>query len=254
MTRKVEAILFDFGGTLDYDGIDWFTRFYDYVTEKTGGRHFDKPVFFGAMKDAAVSMNGMPDIMNLNMDQTVIRWMESTYSFLQCSREPVVNDFTALWQPLEIAEMFLVHSHETLRRNYEILVKLQHYYRLGCISNNWGNVAGWCEQVNYDGFFEVMIDSAVEQSMKPDAKIFHAALTKMDIDPAKCVYVGDRYDADVLGSSGVGMRPLWITGGTEIIENNVVYMDHRLRQSEYSVQPVSVRSLTDVLQISELFE
>ena len=253
MTRQVEAILFDFGGTLDFDGVDWFTRYYDYVVEVTG-EHFDKPVFFGAMKDAAVSMNDMSDIMGLNMDQTVIRWMESTYSFLQDSSESGAKDFAGLWQPLDIAEKFLTESHETLKRNYEILVKLQRNYRLGCISNNWGNVAGWCEQVNYDGFFEVMIDSAVEQSMKPEAKIFHAALTKMDIDPGKCVYVGDRYDADVLGASGVGMQPLWITGGTEVIEGNVVYMDHRLRQSEYSVQPVSVRSLTDVLQISELFE
>ncbi len=255
MRNKVEAVLFDFGGTLDFDGVDWFTRFYDYISGYAGDLVLDKPKFFGTMKRSAVEMTDMADIMSLNIDQTVVRWMENTHRIIM--EDPSGDDgliqIAELWDPYQVAADFMSDSHEYLKRNFDILSKLKQSYRLGCISNNWGNIEGWCKQVNYSDFFEVMIDSALEKSVKPDPVIFQAAIERMNLDPAKTVYVGDRYDADVLGASGVGMRPLWLTGGTEQIEADIVYMDYRLRQAEYTVKPAIIRSLTDVFQISELF-
>lgn len=254
MSNQVEAILFDFGGTLDYDGIDWFTRFYEYVAGYAGGLEAEKLSFFLTMKQSAVEMTDMPDIMQLNIDQTVVRWMENTHRILlesSAEAESLVV-WAEKWDPYQIASEFMADSHEYIKRNFDILAKLRDEYRLGCISNNWGNIEGWCQQVNYDGFFEVMIDSALENSVKPDPVIFQAAIERMGLDPSRTVYVGDRYDADVLGASGVGMIPLWLTGGKEVIESNIVYMDHGLRQSPYSVRPSMIRSLSDVFQISEL--
>ena len=255
MTMEIDAILFDFGGTLDFDGVDWFTRFYDYVLERADGQEINKVDFFAAIKQSAVEMNDMEDIMQLNVDQTVVRWMSHAHNIIKTDKAKGSEwqQTADLWDPLEIASGFMEDSHDVLKRNIAILEKLHGDYRLGCISNNWGNISGWCRQVNYDGYFEVMVDSALENSFKPDSVIFNAAIEKMDIDPAKTVYVGDRYDADVLGASGVGMIPLWLTGGTETIEDNIVHMDYGLRKAEYSVKPVKIRSLTDVLQISELF-
>ena len=255
MTLEIEAILFDFGGTLDYDGVDWFTRFYDFVLESAGDKEIAKERFFAAIKQSAVEMNDMDDIMQLNVDQTVVRWMTYAHEIIKNDKKSGSEwqQTAELWDPLDIASKFMEESHNILKRNIDTLEKLRGSYRLGCVSNNWGNIAGWCEQVNYDGFFEVMVDSALENSFKPDPVIFNAAINRMNLDPAKTVYVGDRYDADIIGSSGVGMIPLWLTGGTEKIEDNIVYMDHGLRQAEYSVKPVKIRSLTDVLQISELF-
>ena len=255
MAKDIEAILFDFGGTLDFDGVDWFTRFYDYVLERANGTSVSKEKFFDAIKKSAVEMNDMEDIMTLNVDQTVVRWMTYAHEIIKNDTDSGSGwqETAELWDPLDVAAEFMDDSHQILKRNIEILEKLNGDFRLGCVSNNWGNIAGWCKQVSYDGFFEVMVDSALEKSFKPDPVIFNAAIDRMNLDPAKTVYVGDRYDADVIGSDGVGMTPLWLTGGTETIEDNVVYMDHGLRQSEYSVKPVKIRSLTDVLQISELF-
>ncbi len=254
MTKEIDAILFDFGGTLDFDGVDWFTRFYDYVLDRADGRKIDKEFFFTSIKQSAVEMNDMDDIMQLNVDETVVRWMSHAHQIIKADKAKGDNwqQTADLWDPLDIAAEFMADSHDILKRNIETLEKLHGAYRLGCISNNWGNISGWCRQVNYDGFFEVMVDSALENSFKPDPVIFKAAIERMELDPAKTVYVGDRYDADVLGASGVGMIPLWLTGGTETIEDDVVYMDYGLRTSEYSVKPAKIRSLPDVLQISEL--
>ncbi|MBN2064746.1 MAG: HAD family hydrolase [Sedimentisphaerales bacterium] len=249
MAGKIDAVLFDFGGTLDFDGVDWFTRFYDYVVSHIGGNEPHKLNFFTAMKQAAMQMSDMNDIMSLNIDQTVIRWTETTHAIITAEK----GHDSGNWDPMLVAADFMSDSHKIIERNHGVLSELAREYRLGCISNNWGNIAGWCSQVNYDSFFEVMVDSARENSIKPDPAIFQVALQKMGLNPARTVYVGDRYDADVIGSSSVGMIPLWLTGGTETIENDIVYMDYGLRQWQYIVKPAKIRSLTDVLQISELF-
>ena len=81
------------------------------------------------------------------------------------------------------------------------------------MSNNWGNTAGWCEQYQFNDLFEVMVDSERVGAMKPDARIFQAALEPLRLPTAQCVYVGDRFDCDVLGAQGVGMKSVWITNG-----------------------------------------
>ena len=39
----IKAILFDFGGTLDNDGTDWFTRLHQAITQRSG--HMDRQKF-----------------------------------------------------------------------------------------------------------------------------------------------------------------------------------------------------------------
>ena len=47
---------------------------------------------------------------------------------------------------------------------------------------------------------------------KPEAGIFHAALTGISIVPEAAIYVGDTYSDDVVGAKGVGMRAAWLVG------------------------------------------
>jgi len=46
--------------------------------------------------------------------------------------------------------------------------------------------------------------------VKPHADAFRAAAQSVDVDPARCVYVGDRLFEDVHGPQQIGMRAIWI--------------------------------------------
>jgi HAD superfamily hydrolase (TIGR01509 family) len=203
----VKAILFDFGGTLDHDGVDWFSRMYCSVIMRQPD--LEREVFQACARRAADALSGFADTSQLSMAETVGRIMKLTRgNLVACD---AINGAT--WEASEVAEEFMDQANVFLRRNREVLKELGGSYRLGCISNNWGNTAGWCAHYRLDDLFEVMVDSHRVGAMKPEARIFEVAVAAMALDASQCVYVGDRFDCDVLGAQSVGMGSVWITRG-----------------------------------------
>jgi putative hydrolase of the HAD superfamily len=58
---------------------------------------------------------------------------------------------------------------------------------------------------------EIVIDSHVVGVEKPDPAIFGFALRAMDLDPARCLYVGDSVRFDVAGARAAGLSPVLVT-------------------------------------------
>jgi HAD superfamily hydrolase (TIGR01509 family) len=56
--------------------------------------------------------------------------------------------------------------------------------------------------------FELCVDSQVVGLRKPDVAIFHLAVSRLGVEPAEAVYVGDSYGFDVLGARAAGLRPI----------------------------------------------
>ena len=83
------------------------------------------------------------------------------------------------------------------------------------ISNNFGNTRGWCDEYNLTPLFDVIIDSTVFGNIKPDPSIFEAALSELDVAAEEAIYVGDSYNADMVGAKGVGMWTAWMIGNQQ---------------------------------------
>ena len=58
---------------------------------------------------------------------------------------------------------------------------------------------------------EIVVDSHVVGVEKPDPAIFGFALRAMDLDPARCLYVGDSVRFDVAGARAAGLSPVLVT-------------------------------------------
>jgi putative hydrolase of the HAD superfamily len=58
---------------------------------------------------------------------------------------------------------------------------------------------------------EIVVDSHLVGVEKPDPAIFGFALRAMDLDPARCLYVGDSLRFDVAGARAAGLRPVLVT-------------------------------------------
>jgi len=207
MKNNIEAIIFDFGGTLDSDGVDWFSRIYKLLCDKVG--HIDVPQFRKLAMSAANAIEHIAGTESLLLHGTVERILEQLH-IRMC--EAQLHDKTN-WTPATIAKQFSDDCAFYLERNLPILAQLSKQFRLACISNNWGNTEGWCNHYGYDKYFDVMVDSALEQSTKPDRKIFEVALERMQLSGEQCIYVGDRFDFDVIGSMNLNYVPVWITSG-----------------------------------------
>ena len=92
------------------------------------------------------------------------------------------------------------------------LKSLHGTYRLGVISNNFGNTRGWCDEYELSPLLGTIIDSTVFGIAKPDARIFEAALSELNVAPKHAVYVGDSYSADMVGGKNAGMWTAWLVG------------------------------------------
>lgn len=79
-------------------------------------------------------------------------------------------------------------------------------YRLGVISNADGRVEGVLEAVGLRGHFEFVVDSEVVGVEKPDPAIFLEACRRLELEPERCLYVGDLYPVDYLGARRAGME------------------------------------------------
>ena len=83
--------------------------------------------------------------------------------------------------------------------------------RLGVVSNSDGRVEEALRAAGLDCDFDVIVDSDVGGSQKPDPAIFRPALDALGVLPEEAVYVGDLYDVDVAGARAAGMAAILFT-------------------------------------------
>ena len=192
------AVLFDFGGTLDADGIAWKERFHrlfagEGVAVEPG--QFD-PVFYAA-DDALVGT--VP--ATLSLEDTVLR---------------VANGVAAALRPEDatlgarVAAQFLSDARVCFEANAPVLGRLAERYRLGIVSNFYGNLPTVCDNANVRRYFSVIVDSAQVGFLKPDPRIFLAAVETLGIKPGRTVMVGDSLARDMAGARAAGMAHIWL--------------------------------------------
>ena len=219
--KDIRALIFDFGGTLDGNGIHWLERAYQFIHE----RHpeITREAFDKADKAAVTAFafdHVSPDWSYQDGSMLPVGAIASE-SAARCSlREATEAIAVGIYQRLglsekmknEYVEWFCAGAAESLSENRRWLETLHGTYQLAVISNNFGNTHGWCDEYGLTPLLEAIIDSTVLGIAKPDARIFEAALSELGVAPAHAIYVGDSYAADMVGGKNAGMWTAWLVG------------------------------------------
>jgi putative hydrolase of the HAD superfamily len=93
---------------------------------------------------------------------------------------------------------------------HEVLEELSPTYALGIITNGRGEFQQrTIERLGIAHHFKAILISEIEGVRKPEAEIFHRAMTRLGCAPAEAVYVGDNPDADVRAARAAGLRAIW---------------------------------------------
>lgn len=206
---RCQAILFDFGGTLDADGEHWLDRFYE-LYEQTG---FDLPrdQIKRAFYNADQLCCNDPQVVPMGLRSLMKHHVSLQFTTLNL-KDPSKEE--------EIIERFCVKTERALERNAKLLKRLKPVYRLGVISNFYGNVVTLCEEAGLTDSLEVILDSVVIGVSKPDPEIFRIALRKLKLVPSQAIFVGDSYERDIIPAKQLGMRTIWLKGPNPRIPPN----------------------------------
>ena len=191
MKHRLRAITFDFGGTLDGPGRDWYSRLKD-----SSGDGSPEEEFIERCRQAGDALAQTPGVGEMGLSASV--------------RTMCAHLFEEESRAKEVAALFLKGARRWLAKSCPILERLAGRYRLGLVTNNFGNAAGWLSEVGLAPFFSAVADSAVVGASKPDPDIFLRALEELECEPFEAVHVGDSFEKDVAGAAGCGMRAVWL--------------------------------------------
>jgi putative hydrolase of the HAD superfamily len=194
------AVLFDFGGTLDADGLPWKERMSRLFREEGAVVPHDRfdPAFYTA-DDALVGALAA----TTSFQATVERLAAGVAQALELS-DPYIA--------ARVSRRFLGDSLEALDGNTPLLRELGRRYRLGIVSNFYGNLAQVCDDAGIRPLFGALVDSAEVGCTKPAPRIFQLALDALGVSAAKATFVGDSLPRDMAGARGVGMPHIWLVG------------------------------------------
>jgi HAD superfamily hydrolase (TIGR01509 family) len=203
--QAVETVLFDFGGTLDSDGLAWKERFHTLY----GAEGLDlsaeafAPAFYAA-DDALIGALAPTTGLKETVDALAAN-LEA-----ELARQGAGQDGIDIARGRRVASRFLSEMSAVFARNRPVLEALRERYRLGVVSNFYGNLEAACDSAGLAPLFGVMADSQRVGAEKPEPAIFHAALSALNATPETTVMVGDSLRRDREGARRSGMRFIWI--------------------------------------------
>lgn len=197
---SVKSVLFDYGGTLDSDGATWLERFYPIYKEC--GVSVPRERFDRAFYDSDDGLPGRHALKGLDLEQTLRLQVRDVLDAVAPDRAGLTD---------AIAGRFAAESRRHFARLRPTLELLSRRYRLGIVSNFYGNLDGILAAEGLGSCFAVVADSGVLGVLKPDPQIFLHAARALESGPAECVMVGDSIPRDIKGAAAAGMKKVLVT-------------------------------------------
>jgi FMN phosphatase YigB (HAD superfamily) len=205
--QAIQTVLFDFGGTLDSDGVAWKERFYALYQSEGLDLSADAfaPAFYAA-DDALVGALAP----TTGLEETVDALTTKLVAELARRGGGTGHGKTDRARGQRVSSRFLSDMSFAFARNRPVLEALGERYRLGVVSNFYGNLEAACESSGLGRLFGVMADSQRVGAEKPEPAIFQVALTALQAAPETTVMVGDSLRRDYEGACRSGMGFIWI--------------------------------------------
>ncbi len=206
MNKKIKNIIFDYGGTLDTDGIHWSEKFWKVY------QHFQIPVEKEDFRNAFVySERNIADVIKPYFSLSKTYETQITYQLKYFENMQLLSEIYFL-----IVENISRYCMKTVLDNIEItkltLALLDSEYRLGLVSNYYGNVETVLKEIDLRKYFKVVIDSTLVGVRKPNKKIFQLALYRLEANAKETMVVGDSYENDIVPAKQLGCTTVWLKG------------------------------------------
>jgi putative hydrolase of the HAD superfamily len=200
----MKSVLFDYGGTLDSDGTTWVDRFYPIYKEL--GVTDDRTRFDRAFYDSDDALPERFSLDGLDLEQTLRLQVRGVLDALAPERADLTQ---------KIAGCFAADSRRQFQILKPVLERLAGRYRLGVVSNFYGNLDGILRAEGLRAYFMVVADSGVLGVTKPDPEIFLHAARVLKTRPEDCVMVGDSIPRDIKGAAAAGMKKALVCAQSE---------------------------------------
>jgi HAD superfamily hydrolase (TIGR01549 family) len=227
----MKSLLFDFGGTIDTDGVHWSEKFWE-LYERFNVNVFKKD-FERAFVQAENEIFADQELSHATFYQTLHKQLILQFDILKIeNKSDLLN---------EMKNFCYTDVSKTIARAKDILTGFRSQFNLGLVSNFYGNLEIVCKEFQLDSVFSVMIDSVVVGIKKPDPAIFAIAIKKLGGKPKDTCVIGDSYDRDIVPAKQLGCRTIWLKGKSWMVPQSTDAADATI--TKFSQVPAAVASL-----------
>lgn len=203
--KKAEALVFDFGGTLDVDGVHW----YDLWKEAyfSAGLKIDEKTFEEAYYDAEETLN-KSDALDIDYKSLLLFKVNLQLKFIYSRKFDTVPLLKSTEQ--KIADFCYIEVLKGAKKSFKALNIFDNLYKIAVVSNFYGNLNVILKELQLFDFFDVTIDSKIENIRKPNPQIYLLAANRLGLQPKDCIFVGDSYTQDIVPSKDLGFGTIMI--------------------------------------------
>ena len=218
MTDQIEAILFDMGGTLRGSvktDEDSKLKIVGYIIDLLGAD--TSPEEFTEIlteRNKVYRTWAKKELVDVDEREFWTKWMLPDWSTDRIAE--LAMQLNRLWRAATGDRVIFPESKEI------ILELFRRGYRLGLVSNTISSVETpqLLRDLELTGCFETVILSCVVGMRKPDPAILLEATKRMNIDPAKCAYIGNLLHRDVQPSQKAGFAKVVFRRDPETFETH----------------------------------
>ena len=241
---NINAILFDFGGTLD-GPVHWLDRFLAHyraagieISRAELDPAFDAATRIGYNATKILSRFGLTDLVRFLIGHQVEYLLKSGPTKVRAvleeggakGRHRIVEAITT---------SFVSQTMAGLEHSREVMAALDGRFKLGVVSNFYGNLDRILADARLERYFAAVVDSSRLGIFKPEPGIFQDALKKMRTRPVETAMVGDSLSKDCAPAKALGMRTVWLCADSS----------RATAEGADSIADVTIESLDDVARI-----
>ena len=235
------ALLFDFGGTLDGPA-HWLDRFL--ASYRAAGIEISRAELDSAFDHATrIGYGATRVVARFGLTDTLRFLVGHQFEYLRKSGPDALrarlDDSGAAGRHRfveAVTNSFVRETSAGLADSREVLGPLRSRFKLGIVSNFYGNLDRILEEAKLDRFFAAVADSSREGIFKPEPGIFEAALKKIHCAPESAAMIGDSPAKDCVPAKKLGMRTVWLRTASH-------------RGEDFDGADVTIRSIDEVAQI-----
>ena len=202
MELSAKGLIFDYGGTIDTNGIHWGEVIWQTYCNT------NMPVSREAFREAYVYVERMLG------NQPVI---QPAHTFRDVLEIKIKLQFEKLGltdkaQAKTIAGYCYENTKLTIRLAKEVLNELEVRYPMLLVSNFYGNLRTVLNEFGLTKYFSEIIESAEVGIRKPDPEIYKLAINKLGLEPEEVIIIGDSYKNDINPANILKCPSIWLKG------------------------------------------
>lgn len=113
---------------------------------------------------------------------------------------------------VDVYMISFINSLQIYYSTYNLLRTLDAKYKLGLVTNFAYSPGAYrvLDQFALRPFFKAVVVSGEVCWKKPSQHIFEIALSKLSIKPEDAIFVGDDYEADIVGAKKAGIKTIFL--------------------------------------------